>query len=193
VNGSNVTSAARAAANVSPIAVSTSRRGLGLIMMRRRLVLVGVRDEREYAGLLRPIASFLLGLIERLIRSFDQIGWRAVPAGDRTGEPRADGGASTIGVCDAEGFNSLPKRFCHLCRPISTRSGKDDHEFVAAVPCNKVSGSVDGSRNGGGNLPEAFVARRMAEGIVIGFESIDVEHDQRERRQFADGTPPFLI
>ena len=33
----------------------------------------------------------------------------------------------------------------------------------------------------------------MAEGIVVGFEPIDVEHDQRERRQFADGTTPFLV
>jgi hypothetical protein len=63
--------AACAEANVSRIAVSTSRRGLGLIMMRRTLVLVGVRDEREYTGLFRSISTFLLGLIECLIRRLD--------------------------------------------------------------------------------------------------------------------------
>mgnify|MGYP003693792209 CR=1 FL=1 len=44
--------AERAAVSVAPIAVSTSRRGPGMVMARRRLVLVGVRDEREQAGLL---------------------------------------------------------------------------------------------------------------------------------------------
>lgn len=162
-------------------------------MVRRRLVLVGVRDEREYAGLFGPIAAFLLGLIERLIRRLDQIGWGGIPVGDRTGEARADGGAPTVGMRNAESLNSLSKRFRHLCRSVRTSAGKHDHEFVAAVPSDEVSWSVDGSRDCGGNLPEAFIARRMAEGIVVGFEPIDVEHDQRERRQFADGTAPLLV
>ncbi len=33
----------------------------------------------------------------------------------------------------------------------------------------------------------------MAMGIVIRFEAIDVEHDQGERRRFANGPTPFLI
>ena len=193
MNGDERKVAERASESVAPIAVSTSRRGLGLVMVRRRLVLVGVRDEREQTGLFSPIAAFLLGLIERLIRRLDQIGWGAVPAGNCTGEARADGGAPTVGMRNAESLNSLSKRFCHLCRSVRTSAGKYDHEFVAAVPRNEVSWSVDGSRNGGGNLPEAFVARRMAEGIVVGFEAIDVEHDQRERGQFADGTAPLLV
>src|SRR6266850_1777536 len=90
-------------------------------------------------------------------------------------EARANGGAVTVGVRNAEGLNSLPKRFRHLCRSVCTGTGKDDHEFVTAVPSDEVSWSVDGSRDSGGNLPEAFVARRMAEGIVVGFEPIDVE------------------
>jgi hypothetical protein len=63
--------AERAAVNVAPIAASISRRGPGLVIVRRRSVLVGVRDERECAGLFGPIAAFLLGLIERLIRGLD--------------------------------------------------------------------------------------------------------------------------
>ena len=179
--------------SVAPIVASTSRRGLGLVMMRRKLVLVGVRDKREQAGLFGSIAAFLLGLIERLISRLDQIGGGAVPAGDRTGEARADGGVPTVGMRNAEGFNSLSKRFRHLCRSVRPSAGKYDHKFIAAVSCDEVSWSVDGSRDSGGNLPETFVARRMAEGIVIGFETIDVEHDQRERRQFADGTAPLLV
>jgi hypothetical protein len=179
--------------SVASIAVSTSRRDLGLVMVRRRLVFVGVRNEREYASLFSPIAAFLLGLIERLIRRLDQIGWGRVSAGNRTGEARADCRISAVGVRNAEGLNSLPKCFRHLCRPIRTGTGKHDHEFVAAVPSDEISWPVDGSRNSGGHLPETFVARRMAEGIVVGFETIDVEHDQRERRQFADGPAPFLV
>ena len=152
-----------------------------------------VWDERENAGLFGPIPAFLLGLIEGLVRCLDQIGGRGVPAGDRTGEAQADGGVATVGVRNAEGLNSLPKRFRHLCRSVRTGAGKDDHEFVAAVPSDEVSWSVDGSRDSGGNLPEAIVARGMAEGIVVGLETIDVEHDQRERRQFADGAAPFLV
>ena len=164
-----------------------------VIAKRGRLVFGRVRDERENAGLFGSIAALLLGLIERLVRCLDQIGREGVSVGDRTGEARADGGAATVGVRNAEGLNSLPKRFRHLCRSIRAGAGKDDHEFVAAVPSDEVSWSIDGSRDSGGNLPEAFVARCMAEGIVIGFETIDVEHDQRERRQFADGTAPFLV
>lgn len=107
MNGNDGRVAEHASESLAPIAVSTSRRGLGLVMVRRRLVLVGVRDEREQAGLFSPIAAFLLGLIERLIRRLDQIGWGAVPAGDRTGEARTNGGAPTVGMRDAERFNSL--------------------------------------------------------------------------------------
>src|SRR5688572_23900750 len=162
-------------------------------MVRRRLVLVRMRDERKYAGLFGPIAAFLLGLIERLIRRFDQIGWGSIPAGNRAGKTRADGSISTIGMRNAERLNSLPKCFRHLCRPIRTGTGKHDHEFVAAIPSDEISWPVDGSRNSGSHLPETFVARRMAEGIVVGFETIDVEHDQRKRRQFANGPAPFLV
>lgn len=131
--------------SVAPIALSTSRRGLGLVMVRKWLVLVGMRDEREQAGLLRPIAALLLGLIERLIRRLDQIGWGAVPAGDRTGKAQADGGVPTVGVRDAESLNSLSKRFRHLCRSVRPSAGKYDHEFVATIPGDEVSWSIDGS------------------------------------------------
>src|SRR4026208_1148166 len=33
----------------------------------------------------------------------------------------------------------------------------------------------------------------MGESVVVGLESVDIEHDERERRQFTDGTAPFLI
>ena len=193
MSGNEGTCGGSAIESVAPIAVSTSRRGFDLVMVRRRLVLVRVRDEREYAGLLGPIAAFLLGLIERLIRRLDQIGRGSVPTGDRTGEAGADGSISTVGVRNAERLNSLPKCFRHLCRSIRTGTGKHDHEFVASVPSDEVSWPVDGSRNSGGHLTETFVARRMAEGIVVGFETIDVEHDQRKRRQFANGPAPFLV
>lgn len=130
---------------VASIAVSTSRRDLGLVMVRRRLVFVGVRNEREYAGLLGSIAAFLFGLVERLIRRLDQIGWGSVPAGDRTGEARADGSIATIGVRNAERLNSLPKCFRHLCRPIRTGTGEHNHEFVAAIPSDEVSWPIDDS------------------------------------------------
>ena len=193
MNGNERKFAERVSESVAPIAASTSRRDLGLVMVRRRLVLVGVRNEREQAGLFSPIAAFLLGLIERLIRRLDQIGWGAVPAGNCTGEARANGGGPTVGVRNAESLNSLPKRFRDLCRSVRTGAGKYDHEFVAAVPCDEVSWSVDSSRDSSGNLPEAFIARRMTEGIVVGFEPIDVEHDQRERGQFANGAAPLLV
>ena len=152
-----------------------------------------MRDERECAGLLGPIAAFLLGLIQRLIRRFDQINGGGVPARNRAGEAHADGGAAAVGVRDAERFNSLPKCFGHLRRSIRTGSGKYNHKFIATVPSNEVSRSVDGSRDRGGHLPEAFVARRMAEGIVVGLKTIDVEHDQGERGQLTDSTTPFLV
>lgn len=81
---------------VVSITVNTSRRDLGLVMVRRRLVFVGVRNEREHAGLFGSISAFLFGLVERLIRCLDQVGWRGVPAGNRTGKARADRGDPTV-------------------------------------------------------------------------------------------------
>lgn len=57
---------------IMPIAVCTSRRGLGMVIARKgRLVFVRVRDERQCAGLFGPISAFLLGLIQCLIRRLD--------------------------------------------------------------------------------------------------------------------------
>ena len=100
----------RTAVPVASIAVNTSRRDLGLVMVRRRLVFVGVRNEREYAGLFGSISAFLFGLVERLIRRLDQVGGGGIPAGNRTGKTRADRGDTTVGVRDAEGFEPGPNR-----------------------------------------------------------------------------------
>ena len=128
---------------VASITVNTSRRDLGLVMVRRRLVFVGVRNEREHAGLFGSISAFLFGLVERLICRLDQVGGGGVPAGNRTGKTRADRGDTTVGVRDAEGFDSLPKCFRHLCRSICTGAGKHDDEFVSTIPGNQVSWPVD--------------------------------------------------
>lgn len=133
----------RTAVPVASIAVNTSRRDLGLVMVRRRLVFVGVRNEREYAGLFGSISAFLFGLVERLIRRLDQVGGRGIPAGNRTGKACADRGDTTVGVRDAEGFDSLPKCFRHLCRSVCTGAGKHDDEFVSTIPGNQVSWPVD--------------------------------------------------
>ena len=145
-----------------------------VIARKGRLVFVRVRDERKCAGLFGPISAFLLGLIERLIRRLDQINGRRVPAWNRTGKAHADGGAATVRMRNAERLNSLPKRFRHLRGSIRTGTGKDNHKFIAAVPSNQISWPVDGSRDSGGHLPEAFVSRRMAQGIVVGLKTIDV-------------------
>src|ERR1041385_439331 len=184
----------KAAVSLTPIAVCISRGGPSIgIARKRRLVFVRVRNECERAGLFGPIAAFLLGLIQRLIRRLDQINGGSVPARNRARKAHADGGAATVRVRNAKRLNSLPKRFCHLRRAIRTRTGKDNHKFIAAVSSHEISRSVDGSRNSGGYLSEAFVARRMAEGIVVGLKTIDVEHNQGERRQFADSPAPFLV
>jgi len=150
--GNEGTLAERDAVSIASITVSTSSRGSGMVIARRRLILVRVRNKRECAGLFSPIAALLLGLIERLIRRLDQIGGRSVPAGDRTGETRADGGAATVGVRNTKDLNSLPKRFRHLCRSFCTGTWKHNHEFVTAVSSDQVSWSVDGPRDRGGNL-----------------------------------------
>jgi hypothetical protein len=184
----------RLVARVMPIAACISRRGPGMVIARKgRLVFVRVRDERKCAGLFGPISAFLLGLIQCLIRRLDQVNGRGVPAGNRTGKAHADGGAATVRMRNAERLNSLPKRFRHLRGSIRTGTGKDYHKLIAAVPSNQISWPVDGSRDSGGHLPETFVSRRMAEGIVVGRKTIDVEHDQRKRRQFTDSTTPFLV
>ena len=68
MNENEETGTERTTVSVAPIAISTSRRGNDVAMVRRRSVLVGARDERECIRLLSPIAAFLFGLIQRLIR-----------------------------------------------------------------------------------------------------------------------------
>lgn len=164
-----------------------------MVIARRGSVLVGVRDEGENACLFGSITAFLFGLIQRLVRGFDQIGGGGGSAWDDAGKADADRDEFAVGMCNPEGLNTLAKCFRHLGRSVRAGAGEDDHEFVAAITSDQVSRSVDGSRDRSSHLPEAFVAGRMPMGIVIRFEAIDVEHDQGERRRFANRSTPFLV
>jgi hypothetical protein len=95
-----------------------------VIARNGRLVFVRMRDERKCAGLFGPISAFLLGLIQCLIRRLDQINGGRVPAGNRTGETHADGGAATVRVRNAKRLNSLTKRLRHLRGSIRTGPGR---------------------------------------------------------------------
>ncbi len=62
--------------------------------------------------------------------------------------------------------------------------GKDDEEFLAAVAANRVVGA-DGLAEDCGHFFENPIANHMAEGVVDGFEVVDIGEDDAER-----GSPP---
>ncbi len=60
---------------------------------------------------------------------------------------------------------------------------EQDDELFSTVARGEVAGASDRRANRTGAAPQALVAGRMAVRVVIGFEEVDVDHEQ------ADGAP----
>lgn len=114
-------------------------------------------------------------------------------AWDNAGVPDADGYGLPIGLLNAEGLNSAAKALSDLCRTVYPGPGEDRDELISAIASDQIAGAIHGTRNCRADLLQTFVSRSVPFGIVIGFESIDIEHDQRERSRFTQGSSPFLI
>jgi hypothetical protein len=65
--------------------------------------------------------------------------------------------------------------------------------FFAAVPGRKISGALRRQvLDRAANRPQTLVAGSMAIDVVILFEAVDIDHDQRERTGLAHG-PAKLV
>lgn len=98
-------------------------------------------------------------------------------AWDNTGIPDADGHGLPIGLLNPEGLNSAAKALGDLCRTVYPGPGEDRDELISAIASDQIAGTIHGTGNCRADLLQTFVPGSVSFGIVVGFESIDIEHD----------------
>ena len=148
---------------------------------------MNVMHEGQHSRLFGAIASFLLGLVQRLIGGPYEICRCGDPVWDGARESETDGHGIAIGVFDF-GFADFPSECIRdLCRSIHRSSRQHNNELVPSISRDQVAWTIHMARNKLCNLPETFIAGLMAMAVVIGLEEINIEHNQREGSRFARG------
>ena len=71
--------------------------------------------------------------------------------------------------------------------------GEDDDELFSAVACEEVGGALDDGVGGLGDDAEALVALEVSVEIVVAFEEVHVEDEERDGGVIAHGSAPLLI
>ena len=142
----------------------------------RRLV------ERSHEGIagVQPQAR-PLGDVERGIGRLDQ-GVLGEPVVRVAGNPDADRYARPV-ARRPEGSDGSADAFRDVAGTSPARVGEQDRELVAAVPIDAVTatrGRLDRSRD----IPEQLVARRVAKGVVVDLEAVQVHHQDGEGPAF---------
>ena len=100
-------------------------------------------------------------------------------ARDYTGVSDADGHGLSVCLLDAERLNASTKAFGDLCGTVNPCAGEYRNELISSVTCDEIAGTIHGTRNCRADLLQTFVPGGVSLGVVIGLESIDIEHDQR--------------
>jgi hypothetical protein len=77
----------------------------------------------------------------------------------------------------------------HLHRAAAARVGQDDSEFFAAKARNNISRAGNYVLRRLSDLLEAMVAPQMPAGVVVSFEEVGVDQQQREWHAFAQFAP----
>lgn len=98
---------------------------------------------------------------------------------DDAGVPDADGHELPVGLLNAERFYAAAQALGDLRCPVNPRAGEYRDELISAIAGDEITGTIHGAGNRRADLLETFVTGGVSFGIVIGLESIDVEHDQR--------------
>src|SRR5437868_4855502 len=136
------------------------------------------------------VAAVPLGAIERLVGGGEQcLGGIC-------------GGRNERGYAGAHRHATAGRQVGQRLYPVARRLGQPDRagrirrrqqqrELLAAVAGDQIVGPA---RHGGERVrhpPQASVSGQVAKGVVVGFEEVDVEQDERQRRAGAAAVFPF--
>ena len=77
--------------------------------------------------------------------------------------------------------------------PLGVGSGESDDELRAAVARHEVARATDRLAQRPGDAPEALVAGLPSQSLVVVREMVDVDEDEGQRRQLAQGLSPFAL
>jgi len=133
---------------------------------------------------LRPytVAASVFGGVQRGVGGFDQrIGGSgndrvARGAARAHGDEAARSGGGNAELLDG-GARAFGKRRGFVCAGVR----QHQREFLAAIARDETARLTQRARKRARYGAEACVAVQMAEGVVVAFEVIDVDHDERER------------
>ena len=94
---------------------------------------------------------------------------------------------------DLQGLDGLAQLFGYQACATRRGIGQHQHELLAAVARRQVGWPAAGLADRRGHLAQGFVALQVAEGIVVGLEIVDVDHQQRQLGLLTHGPAPFQL
>ena len=94
-------------------------------------------------------------------------------------------------VYQAQGKNLLAQIACYGVDTVEVGIRCDQHKFFPAVSGNQITAAHHARLKHPGQLPQAFITRRMAIGIVVGFEPVHINQGHRKRALVSRGATPF--
>nr|GEZ02307.1 hypothetical protein [Tanacetum cinerariifolium] len=154
------------------------------------------RENTACAGLPHRhlIAPIMLGRIQPLIRALNQLPAVAAHLRHNGCQANADRQAGALAggdVGDVHAGDGLAQLFCQQTCPAWRSIGQHEGKFFAAITGREVGRTAGVGADGLGDLTQRFIPFEMPKRIVVGFEIIHVDHQQRQLRLFANGAAPL--
>ena len=138
----------------------------------------------------RLVAAIGLGGVERLVGGSIRSDQSNSATPRHAGDADADGRDSRI---LRPKFDLAPDVFGDHER-FDGRDARQQHrEFLAAEPRRAIAGTLDRVGDADRDADQHLVAGLVAIVVVVGFEMVGVDHQQRDRRLAAHRAPPFGI
>lgn len=101
--------------------------------------------------------------------------------------------ARCAGIMNFQVFHGAPDGLGHLSGAPGLGIGQQQREFFATQPCGHVKRTPQRAPEGLRHQLQTAVSRRVAEVIIVPFELIDIDHEQRDGQRLAPGAPPFCL
>ena len=96
-------------------------------------------------------------------------------------------------MAHGESLNAGADRFGNGSGPNAAGLGQDAGELLTAVAGGEVGGPRNGARQDSRDAAQALITRDMAVDVVIGFEMVDIEHDQGQHPPRTDVAFVFVL
>src|SRR5207302_4925351 len=134
------------------------------------------------------VAAALFRLVERLVRLIDQFGGGGRADGERRhAEARRHRTQRPFAA-----FDRLAQPLRYLTAALRVRARQQDHELLAAVARYEVFLARLGPKDVR-DFAQNLVTRRMAVGVIVHLELVDVQHDDGDRHAPPRGEGKLLL